>query len=179
MDLFGWPLRIKASVSHGKNSLWILLWCSNRKKYKAFSRCPPHSSTFPQIFSDFPTLRPKASLSLVIVFEVFYEFSLSVYLLVPLWVMLGFFLMVCLRLKLYNLSRKLIHFGKKRNWDLEHGHLSVTTNAMTSELFRERQGVWLRQGSRQRICVGRNLIAVRLNKLNNFLFLFKQITLLL
>lgn len=54
--------------------------------------------------------------------------------------MIGFFLMIFfLRLKLYNLSRELIHFGKKRNWDLEHGHLSITTNAMTIELERGRE----------------------------------------
>ena len=47
--------------------------------------------------------------------------------------------MVGLRLTLFNLFRVLIDSRRKRNWDLEHRHLLITTNAMPGEFFRERE----------------------------------------
>lgn len=50
-----------------------------------------------------------------------------------------FFFMVGLRLTLFNLFRELVDSRRKRNWDLEHRHLLITTNAMPVEFFRERE----------------------------------------
>ena len=77
-------------------------------------------------------------------FEGFFFFLLNLVIGLPFGATLSnaglfVFLMVGLRLTLFNLSRELIDSGRKRNWDLEHRHLLITTNAMPGEFFRERE----------------------------------------